>query len=114
DDRSFLYLHGRVSDVINRGGGKFYPIEVETVLHTHDEVAEAAVLRRRLEGRDDEVVAFVVPRGEIEGGRLIAHSPAAATPDNGPQRIRFVTQLPRTALGKIDKAALANVAELEP
>jgi acyl-CoA synthetase (AMP-forming)/AMP-acid ligase II len=114
DDRSFLYLQGRSSDVINRGGAKFYPIEIENTLHAHYGVAEAAVIGHCLKGSDDEVVAFVVPRGEGEAGRLIAHCRAHLAAYKIPHRIRFVAQFPRTALGKVDKAALAKVLELDP
>jgi acyl-coenzyme A synthetase/AMP-(fatty) acid ligase len=100
--------------VISRGGIKFYPVEIETVLQTHESVVEAAVLGRRQEGADDDVVAFVVAQGEHQIGELVAHCRVHLATHKIPRRIRFVSQLPRLASGKVDKAALAKVVELNP
>ena len=111
DDQWFLFLHGRISDIINRGGAKFYPVEIENVLRTHENVAEVAVLNRRQEGSDDDVIAFVVLRGDGQVSDLIAHSRAHLSAYKVPRRFHLVVQLPRTASGKIDKAALAKAIE---
>jgi acyl-CoA synthetase (AMP-forming)/AMP-acid ligase II len=104
----FLFLHGRNSDVINRGGAKFYPIEIENTLQAHEGVGEAAVLGRRQEGADDEVVAFVVVRGAPRLGELLAHCRGHLAAHKVPQRLCLVPSLPRTPSGKIDKAALRD------
>lgn len=109
DNCCFLFLHGRGSDMINRGGAKFYPVEVENILHAHPGIIEAAVVGYRGDSSDDEVVAFVVARGEQRTGDLIGHCRMHLAAHKVPRRIQFVAALPKTASGKINKSALVDV-----
>jgi acyl-coenzyme A synthetase/AMP-(fatty) acid ligase len=111
DELGYLYILGRTSDVIMRGGAKVYPAEVESSLLEHPEVVEAAVVGRRGADNEEEVMAFVVARRPLEAGTLIAHCRSRLTPHKVPRQIRFVPQLPRNATGKIDKTALATGLE---
>ncbi len=60
DSEGFLYIEGRASDVINRGGATIYPAEVEGALLEHPAVREVAVLGRPTGNLGEEVVAFLV------------------------------------------------------
>lgn len=111
DERAFVFLKGRSAEIIFRGGAKVYPVEVETVLQQHPAVAEAAVVGRRLASGDEEVVAFVVVRQPVEPGEIIAHCRTRLTAYKAPRDVRFVSQMPKTLIGKVDKNAL--VAQLE-
>lgn len=108
DELGFLFIHGRTSDVIMRSGAKVYPAEVEGALQAHPDVVEAAVIGRRGSNNEENVVAFVVARGSLQAGELLAHCRARLTPHKVPGQIHFRPQLPKSTSGKVDKTALAN------
>jgi acyl-coenzyme A synthetase/AMP-(fatty) acid ligase len=108
DGAGYIFLHGRTSDVIMRNGAKIYPAEVEGTLAEHPGVLEAAVLGHRGADNEEVVIAFVVPRGTLPVGELIAHCRMRLTPHKVPRHIHFVGQLPKNTAGKIDKIALAK------
>jgi acyl-coenzyme A synthetase/AMP-(fatty) acid ligase len=108
DESGYLYLHGRTSDVVFRGGAKVFPTEVEAVLQAHEKVADAAVVGRISSGNEQELEAYVITNGEVTPGQLLAHCRQRLTPYKVPQHIYVVSQLPRTLSGKVDKRALAN------
>jgi acyl-coenzyme A synthetase/AMP-(fatty) acid ligase len=110
NDAGYLHLIGRRDEVINRGGEKIVPGEVDTVLHGHPAVAEAAVFAVPDAVLGEDVVAAIVVKPgiclrswELRGWmleRLSVHKV--------PRRIWQVTNLPRTATGKVQRAALAR------
>ena len=107
DERGFIFLQGRISEVIMRSGTKIYPTEVEAALHEHPNVAEAAVIGRR-NADNEEVVAAVIARGDVRVGDLIAHCRARLTPHKVPHHIFLLAELPKNTAGKVDRAALAK------
>jgi long-chain acyl-CoA synthetase len=108
DEDGFLYLQGRESEVVIRGGAKIHPSEVEAVLLAHPGVAEAAVVGVRLPDNEEAVVAFVTANVPLEAGALLAHCRARLTAYKIPREIRLVTSLPRNAAGKVNKLELAR------
>jgi len=109
DARGYVFLQGRTSDVIMRSGAKIYPTEVEGVLLQHRDVVEAAVL-----GRDEVVIAFVVARGVMGSGELLAHCRTHLSPHKVPREIHFIAELPRNTAGKVDKSRLLGSLAVEP
>jgi acyl-CoA synthetase (AMP-forming)/AMP-acid ligase II len=114
DERGYLTLVGRRSEMYIRGGYNVYPAEVERVLSEHPAVAQVAVL-----GVPDPVLgeigcAFVVgARGESpELGDLRNFCRAALADYKAPDRLVVVGTLPLTSVGKVDKRALAEDAAL--
>jgi acyl-coenzyme A synthetase/AMP-(fatty) acid ligase len=107
DRDGYIYLHGRTTDVIMRHGAKVYPAEVEAVLIAHAAVAEAAVLGQPDADREESIVAFVVARGELSTGELLAHCRASLSAHKVPRQFHFLAEMPRNTAGKIDKRALA-------
>jgi amino acid adenylation domain-containing protein len=108
DDDGYLYFVSRMDDVIKSRGEKVAPAEVEAALRSSPGVLEAAVV-----GRPDEVLgqaihAFVVPdnRRRVTPAILRAACCERLEPFMVPQAIEIVDTLPRTANGKIEKAAL--------
>jgi acyl-CoA synthetase (AMP-forming)/AMP-acid ligase II len=106
DADGFIYLRGRADDVIISGGENIAPSEVEDVLRSHPAVADAAVLGLPDERWGQVVAAFLVLRegGEIDvdgflEGRLARFK--------RPRRVFTVPAIPRNAMGKVDRAALA-------
>jgi acyl-CoA synthetase (AMP-forming)/AMP-acid ligase II len=107
DDDGYLYLKGRASDLIIRGGVNIYPDEIERILLLHLSVAEAAVVGSPSREFGEEVTAFVVPRGDIAVREVMAHCRARLTAHKVPRRIIPVEALPKTAAGKVRKRELA-------
>ena len=110
DELGYIFLQGRTSDVVMRGGTKIFPAEVEAALRRHPAVAEAAVIGRRA-AEEEEVVAFVVARGVLSLGELIAHCRNCLTPHKVPRQFHLVPMLPKLSSGKIDRAALTRMLE---
>ena len=108
DDAGYIFLQGRTSEVIVRSGAKVYPAEVEGTLVEHPGVIEAAVLGHPGPGNEESVIAFVVPRGRVAAGELLAHCRMQLTPHKVPRQIHFLVQLPKNTAGKVDKIALAK------
>jgi O-succinylbenzoic acid--CoA ligase len=108
DEEGFLWVEGRRDDVIVTGGENVSPEEVEDVLVAHPDVAEAAVVGRPDPDWQNAVVAVVVPRegSETEADELKSWCAARLTGFKVPKRIELVSELPRTASGKLQRAAL--------
>lgn len=120
DERGYLTLVGRRSEMYIRGGYNVYPAEVERVLSQHPQVAQVAVL-----GLPDPVlgeigVAFVVPAREPGGSvspgleELRSFCKTALADYKAPDRLVVVDALPLSAMGKVDKRSLAEDAALAP
>jgi acyl-CoA synthetase (AMP-forming)/AMP-acid ligase II len=112
DERGFLFIRGRTRDVIISGGFNVYPIEVEAVTAAQPAVAACAVIGVPDEKWGEAVHAAVVIReGHSEQG-LGATLRAELGPVKAPKMIHVFAELPRTPVGKIDKAAVkAEVRE---
>ena len=105
DADGFVWIEGRVSDVINRGGNKVFPDQVEEVLLLSPRVSEAAVVGvpdRRL---GEVPVAFVV--GEADPEELDALCREHLTPYKVPVEFRRIGALPRSEVGKVLRRELA-------
>ena len=112
DDDGFLWLDGRVSDMINRGGLKVFPGTVEDVLVAADGVREAAVVGVPDERLGEVPWAFVARLDtELTEADLIAWCRERLTPYRVPVRVVFVEQLPRNDVGKVVKRELAALAD---
>ena len=107
DDEGYIFLLGRTSDVIMRGGAKIYPAEIEAMLIEHPSVIEAAVIGQRGPDNEEAVIAFVVAPGG-DTGELLAHCRGRLTAYKVPRQIHFVDLLPKNTGGKIDKVALGR------
>jgi acyl-CoA synthetase (AMP-forming)/AMP-acid ligase II len=109
DDDGFVWIDGRVSDMINRGGLKVFPEEVAEVLRLSPAVADAAVAGAPDERLGEVPWAFVVPAAgpdEIDVNELDALCRAHLAPYKVPARIEIVDALPRNEIGKVTIAAL--------
>jgi len=108
DDDGFVWIEGRVSDMVNRGGLKVFPAEVEEVLLASPEVADAAVVGRPDERLGEVPVAFVVaaPGVAPSSDGLSDYCRAHLAPYKVPVRFEIVGALPRNEVGKVLKAQL--------
>jgi len=108
DDEGYLFLKGRIKEMIIRGGVNIYPSEIEAILLAHPAVAEAAVVGQPSREMGEEVAAFVIAKSPITAPDLAAHCRAHLAPYKVPRTIRIVETLPKSSLGKILKPALAK------
>jgi acyl-coenzyme A synthetase/AMP-(fatty) acid ligase len=111
DDQGFIYFVSRTDDLIVSSGYRIGPFEVESVLGSHEAVAEAAVVGAPDGERGTVVRAVVVlrdgfaPSGELARA-LQDHVKTRTAPYKYPRIVEFATELPRTASGKVVRAAL--------
>jgi malonyl-CoA/methylmalonyl-CoA synthetase len=109
DARGYLRIEGRSKELIITGGYNVHPREVEEALLEHPRVAEVAVVGAPSEEWGETVAAFVVPHGA--GGppaaeELLAFAAERLAAFKRPRVVRFVSSLPRNALGKVLKQEL--------
>ncbi|MFO1426366.1 MAG: long-chain-fatty-acid--CoA ligase [Steroidobacteraceae bacterium] len=117
DREGFLYIADRVKDMIISGGENVYPAEVENALYTHPAVSEAAVIGIADERWGEAVHAIVRCRsGEsVAADALREHVRGQVAGYKVPKSIAFVSEpLPKTPVGKIDKAALRRATSPTP
>jgi acyl-CoA synthetase (AMP-forming)/AMP-acid ligase II len=107
DDRGYLTLTGRIKELINRGGEKIAPSEVEDVLLQHPAVAEAAVFGVPDPKYGEAVAAAVVLKGDADAERLQTFARAHLADFKVPAFIRVTSALPKNAAGKVDRRQLA-------
>jgi acyl-coenzyme A synthetase/AMP-(fatty) acid ligase len=111
DEDGYLYFVGRADDVIISAGYRIGPFEVESALVSHDAVAEAAIVAAPDEERGAVVRAVVVlregcsPSPEL-AAELQEHVKRETAPYKYPRIVEFAAELPKTASGKIRRAAL--------
>jgi acyl-CoA synthetase (AMP-forming)/AMP-acid ligase II len=103
-----LLITGRKKDLIIRGGENISAKEIEDVLHLHPMVAEASVVAMPHPRLGEGICAFIVSRAEAPTFETLVAFVAESglAPQKRPERIEFVTDLPRTASGKIRKDVL--------
>jgi O-succinylbenzoic acid--CoA ligase len=108
DERGCLTVTGRLADTIVTGGENVAPAEVEAVLAAHPAVAEAAVHGRADPEWGEAVVATVVlrPGAEATAETLRRHCAERLAAFKVPKAVAFARALPRTASGKVARAAL--------
>jgi fatty-acyl-CoA synthase len=111
DDEGFYRIKGRLKDMYISGGENVYPAEVEAALHEHPQVADAAVVGVPDERWGECGIAFVVADGVAEE-ELLAWCAARLARFKVPTAIRFVEEIPRNSLGKIQKQSLVAEAEV--
>jgi acyl-CoA synthetase (AMP-forming)/AMP-acid ligase II len=110
DEEGYLSLTGRLKELINRGGEKISPLEVDTIIMDHpaveqvvtfamphpklgEEVAAVAVLREGMQATEAEIRAFAAER--LADFKV-------------PRRVLFVSEIPKGATGKLQRVGLAD------
>ena len=108
DADGFVWIEGRVSDMVNRGGFKVFPAEVEEVLLSSPAVADVAVVGQPDDRLGEVPVAFVVaaPGVAPSSDGLSDYCRAHLAPYKVPVRFEVVDALPRNEVGKVLKAVL--------
>lgn len=111
DADGYFWVRDRKKNMIISGGENVYPAEVERVLLEHPAVSECAVIGRPDPRWDEVPVAYVIQRSgcKLEADELRAHLQRQLARYKVPRDIVFVTDLPRTALGKVQHFLLKQL-----
>ncbi len=116
DAAGYLWLTGRIKELINRGGEKISPVEVENALLDHPDVAQAAAFAMAHPMLGEDVAAAVVLRegnnpGEHELREFVA---ARIAHFKVPRKIVFLDAIPKGPTGKLQRIGLAKLLGLDP
>jgi acetyl-CoA synthetase len=116
DDDGYLWLLGRVDDVMNISGHRISTTEVESALVDHPAVAEAAVVGAMDDVTGQAITGYVILRGTHQASEELReeirqHVASKLGPIARPKAVFLVDDLPKTRSGKIMRRLLRDVAE---
>lgn len=108
DVDGYIFLQGRIKELINRGGEKISPLEIDDILLRHPAVREAVTIGvpHPIYGEEVEAVVALHPGRDADADALIGHCRQHLAPFKTPKAIRFVDNIPRSATGKIQRRRL--------
>ncbi|WP_373528678.1 acyl--CoA ligase [Nostoc sp.] len=112
DEDGYLRLTGRIKELINRGGEKISPLEVDDVLLRHPAVVEALAFAVPHKSLGEDIHAAVVLKAEIGEKELLAHCSTMLADFKVPKQVHILDQLPRGATGKLQRLAMAKLLNL--
>jgi acyl-CoA synthetase (AMP-forming)/AMP-acid ligase II len=108
DAEGYLTLVGRLKELINRGGEKISPREIDEVLLAHPAVAEAVCFGVPHATWGEEVAAAVVLRSAVSEADLLGFCRDRLADFKRPKQIHITDAIPRTATGKIQRRVVAE------
>jgi acetyl-CoA synthetase len=116
DKDGYLWIIGRIDDVVNVSGHRLSTAEVESAIVSHGKVAEAAVIGQADEDSGQAICAFVTLTGDLEGSQELIDELRGHVADKigkfaRPKRIIWADDLPKTRSGKIMRRLLRDIAE---
>jgi len=116
DRDGYLWVIGRIDDVVNVSGHRLSTAEVESAIVAHVDVAEAAVIGQHDEDTGQAIVAFVTLQGTLDGDDETVEGIRATVAERigkfaRPKRIIWSDDLPKTRSGKIMRRLLRDIAE---
>jgi acyl-CoA synthetase (AMP-forming)/AMP-acid ligase II len=116
DEQGYLSLTGRLKEMINRGGEKIAPREIDEVLLSHPAVAEAVCFGAPHQMWGEEVAAVVVLRegASATEADIVAHCKARLSDFKRPKQVFITDKIPRTATGKIQRRLVAQAFSAQP
>ena len=110
DGEGYVSLVGRIKELINRGGEKISPIEVDSVLLGHPDVAQAVSFGVPDEKYGEEIHCAVIPRESVALGEeeVVAFCRKNLAAFKVPKKVYIAADLPKTATGKIQRRIVAQ------
>jgi acyl-CoA synthetase (AMP-forming)/AMP-acid ligase II/acetyltransferase-like isoleucine patch superfamily enzyme/acyl carrier protein len=110
DSDGYLFLTGRLKEMINRGGEKIAPREVDEVLCQHSAVAHAVAFAMPHPTLGEDVAAAVVLRENVEATEreIVEFAAAQMAPFKVPQQVLIVDEIPKGPTGKLERIGLAD------
>lgn len=113
DADGYIYPSGRLTDTINRGGEKFGPIEIETVLREHPAVRDVAAAGVPDAEMGERVGVALVTDGDLDADEVKAFCSARLAIYKTPEIVVFVDDLPYSDTGKVVRKRLVELIERE-
>jgi acyl-CoA synthetase (AMP-forming)/AMP-acid ligase II len=113
EDRKNVRIVGRSKEIINRGGKKFFPREIEEILYTHSSVMHVAMVGAKDARLGERNCLCVIPKAgmTVTLAEMIAFLKGQVSDYKLPERLEIVDELPFTATGKLQRFALAKWIE---
>ncbi len=116
DADGYLWVIGRIDDVVNVSGHRLSTAEAESAIVAHSDVAEAAVIGQHDEDTGQAIVAFVTLQGDLSGDEETVEGIRGTVAERigkfaRPKRIIWSDDLPKTRSGKIMRRLLRDIAE---
>jgi acetyl-CoA synthetase len=116
DSDGYIWVIGRIDDVVNVSGHRLSTAEVESAIVAHPDVAEAAVIGQHDEDTGQAIVAFVTLQGDLQGDERTVDAIRETVAERigkfaRPKRIIWSDDLPKTRSGKIMRRLLRDIAE---
>ncbi len=116
DSDNYIWVIGRIDDVVNVSGHRLSTAEVESAIVAHPDVAEAAVIGQHDEDTGQAIVAFVTLQGDLHGDEATVEGIRDTVAERigkfaRPKRIIWSDDLPKTRSGKIMRRLLRDIAE---
>ena len=108
DSEGYLTLTGRIKELINRGGEKIGPREIDEVLLSHPSIAEAVCFGVPHPAWGEEVAAAVVLKDPVNESDIMAFCKERLAEFKRPKKIYITETIPRTATGKIQRGVVAK------
>ena len=110
DEDGYMFMVGRKKEMIICGGYNIYPREIEELLYTHPAILEAAVVGISDETRGEIPKAFVVlkPNQQVAADEIVSFCKERIAAYKVPRVVEFMSDLPKSATGKILKQRLAQ------
>ncbi|RKP53201.1 acyl-CoA synthetase [Cohnella endophytica] len=115
DEEGYLFINGRIKELINRGGEKIMPREVEEAILGHSSVEEAAAFASPHPTLGEEVAVIIVtkPGVKVSEKELRRHAAVRLAEFKVPSKIFFANDIPKGPTGKIQRAFLAKSLGLD-
>ncbi|PSN72855.1 acetyl-CoA synthetase-like protein [Corynespora cassiicola Philippines] len=110
DGEGYLFLTGRIKELINKGGEKISPIEIDNMLAQHPLVAEAVsfAIEDELYGQDVAVAVCLKEGAELSKEELVGWFAERAAKFKVPKKVFFTKMMPKTATGKVQRRHVAT------
>ncbi len=113
DADGYLALTGRLKELINRGGEKISPLEIDDVLLRHPAVAEALAFAVPHRSLGEDIHAAVVLKGDASESELRSYAAGLLAEFKVPRKFHILTELPRGATGKLQRINMAQLLNLK-
>ncbi|KAJ8771393.1 hypothetical protein K2173_026570 [Erythroxylum novogranatense] len=110
DPDGYLHLVGRIKELVNRGGEKISPIEVDAVLLSHPDIAEAVAFGVPDDKYGEEINCAVIPRegSNIDEAEVLRFCKKNLASFKVPKKVYITDSLPKTASGKVQRRIVAD------
>jgi acyl-CoA synthetase (AMP-forming)/AMP-acid ligase II len=111
DEEGYLFVSGRKKDMVKSGGISIYPLEIESVIYSHPDILEAAVIGVPDPQWGEALKAVIVPKpgAKITGEQLQQFCKERLSAYKVPKSVEFVESLPHTEVGKVNKVKVREM-----